>query len=125
MIRPVAMLLALAAAGCAAVTTVDGERLGVASDEFRDYAERVFREQNRVATDLAFAIEEAEIRGFDAPEALVRAEERLLEACAGLNELAARRRDQRRVGARRGLAAARQAPRCEAAAREAAALLDQ
>ncbi|HEX6996639.1 MAG TPA: hypothetical protein VF322_00760 [Gammaproteobacteria bacterium] len=125
MVRPFAVLLALAAAGCATVTTASGERLEVASDEFRDYAERVFREQNRVATDLAFAIEDAQTRGSDAPEALLRAEERLLEACAGLNELAARRRDQRRVGARRGLAAARQAPECEAAARDAAALLER
>ena len=111
--------------GCAAVTTTEGERLRMTSPELRDYVERVFRLQNRVATDLAFALEEDEVRGFDPPAALVAAEQALLTACAGLNELAARRRDGERVGPGRGLAAAREAPECEAAALRGAAALER
>ncbi len=123
--RLLAAAASLAVAGCAAITTASGERLRVASPDFRDYVEQVFRRQNRVATEVAFAIEEAEIRGFDPPEALLDAEEELLAACAGLNELAALRRDGRAIGARRGLAAARGAPRCEAATDRAAAALER
>ena len=39
--------------GCAAVTTADGTRLVFGSDDFRAYVERVFRDQNRVADELA------------------------------------------------------------------------
>lgn len=103
--------------GCAAVSTTDGERLPLASDEFRGYVERVFREQNRVADQLAFALD-APAGGDRA--ALTAAEERLLEACAGVNELATARRDEVRLGMRRSLRAARTVPQCEAAARAAA-----
>jgi hypothetical protein len=105
---------------CAAVVTADGQRLEPASAEFRAYVERVFREQNEVASELAFAIEDA---APDPPAALTSAEDALIGACAGLNEIAARRRDEQRAGARRGLAAARAAPQCERAARAARAAL--
>lgn len=112
-------------AGCAAVTTADGSRLPVASDRFAAYAERVFREQNRVATELAFALEDTP--GADSTQfaALESAEEALLTACAGLNEVAAARRDGESPGVRRGLRAARQAPVCERATVEAAAVLER
>ncbi|HLF12723.1 MAG TPA: hypothetical protein VJA26_16085, partial [Gammaproteobacteria bacterium] len=39
----------LAASGCAgAVTTAAGQRLVITSPEFRDYVERVFRQQNQI-----------------------------------------------------------------------------
>ena len=101
-------------AGCASVSTADGEKLGLASAEFREYVERVFREQNRVADAVAFALE--------APgrhEALEAAEQELLAACAGVNELATARRDQERVGMRAGAQAARTVPDCERATRAA------
>lgn len=123
--RAAALLGVAVLGGCAAVVTTDGDRLRVGSSEFRDYVERVFRLQNRVATDLAFALEEDEIRGLDPPAPLVRAEQELLAACAGLNELAALRRDGERVGPQRGLAAAREAPECEAAAVRGAAALER
>ena len=44
---------------CASVTTAAGERLALTSPEFRAYVERVFREQNRVASELAFELEDA------------------------------------------------------------------
>ena len=109
-------------AGCAAVTTADGERLRVTSDKFRDYAESVFRRQNRIATELAFALEDADPDGAAFDE-LAAAEDELLAGCAGLNEVAAAARDGERLGNGRRLAAARQAPDCERAADAAAAVL--
>jgi hypothetical protein len=117
--RLFAPFLLAALGGCAAVATVDGERLSLASAEFRSYVERVFREQNRVADEVAFALEAP---GGE-PD-LAAAEQRLLEACAGVNELATARRDQRRLGVRRSASLARTVPECEAATRAANALLE-
>jgi hypothetical protein len=106
------------------VTTAEGERLRVASPEYRDYVEAVFRAQNRVASELAFALEDAPIPPVEPSDrALAAAESRVLAACERLNEVAARRRDEERAGLRRGIAAAREAPRCEAATRAAEAVL--
>src|SRR5690606_25165560 len=102
------------AAACAPVTTLEGERLGVRSEAFASYVENVFREQNRVATELAFALEDT--TDPDRVMSLETAEEVLLAACAELNALAAARRDGERMGAFRSLAAARRAPDCERAA---------
>lgn len=117
--RPVVVCLFLSLSGCAAVPTADGQRLRLGSDEFRDYVERVFREQNRVADAVAFAL--------DAPGAqdaeLAAAEQELLAACAGVNELATARRDQRRLGLRSSVRAAKSVPDCERAARAADARL--
>lgn len=116
-----AALLALAAGGCAGVRTAEGQRLGLTSAEFRAYVERVFREQNRLADEVAFALEGP---GAERAE-LVTAEQRLLEACAGVNELATARRDRERIGLRRSSNAARTVPKCEAATRSIAALLEE
>lgn len=104
--------------GCAAVPTADGERLRLASPEFRAYVERVFREQNRVADELAFALEAP-----DSGAALAAAEQRLLAACAGVNELATARRDETELGIRASVRAARTVPSCEEATRAAEAEL--
>ena len=92
------------------------------SAEYRDYVETVFRAQNRVASDLAFALADAPA-GASSELALAGAEARLLEACASLNEIATLRRDDERAGLKRGVAAGRAAPHCEAATREAEAVL--
>jgi hypothetical protein len=112
----VGLLLSLWA--CAAVPTADGQRLKVTSPEFRDYVERVFREQNRVADEVGFALEAP---GSHAD--LVAAEQELLAACAGVNELATARRDQRRLGMRKSVRAARTVPECERATHAADARL--
>jgi hypothetical protein len=115
-------------AGCAAVTAADGRRMALGSAEFRSYVERVFREQNQAASELAFALEEpsaedpSPLDGAKAPE-LGEAEQALLAACAGLNELATARRDERRVGLRRSVTLARKAPDCERATLAARSLL--
>jgi hypothetical protein len=101
--------------GCAAIATPDGERLRLTSVEFRAYVERVFREQNRVADEVAFALEAS-----DPPPGLADGEERLLAACEGVNELATARRDERRLTLRHSLSAARTVPRCEQTTRAVA-----
>jgi hypothetical protein len=113
-----AVAVAIALSGCAAVTTADGERLNLTSPEFRSYVERVFREQNRLADELAFAAEDGE-----GGAAIAAAEDALLEACAGVNELATSRRDEQRLGIKRSAAAARSVPQCETASRAASAAL--
>jgi hypothetical protein len=105
----VTALLIFFLSGCAAVPTADGERLSLGSAEFREYVEHVFREQNRVADAVAFALEAP--RAQDAE--LAAAEQELLAACAGVNELATARRDQQRLGMRSSLRAARSVPECE------------
>lgn len=111
--RSALVFLLLILLGCAAVPTADGERLSLRSAEFREYVERVFREQNRVADAVAFALEAA---GAQESE-LAAAEQELLAACAGVNELATARRDQQRLGMRSSVRAARSVPECERATR--------
>ena len=112
--RSSVLLALLSLTGCA-VSTAGGERLRLGSAEFRGYVERVFREQNRVADELAFAVEAP----GPASVGLAAAENELLEACAAVNELATARRDQRRLGAVRSVRAARSVPGCERATRAA------
>jgi hypothetical protein len=119
-VTSIAVLLTMAAplAGCLAVTTLDGKRLRLSSPDFPAYAERVFRAQNRVATDLAFALEAPELEPADTM-ALEAAEQTLLDACAGLNEVATERRDGQAAGRVRAARAARRVPDCERATAEA------
>ena len=93
--------------------TADGQRLSLGSTEFREYVERVFREQNRVADALAFALEAPGAQDSE----LATAEQELLAACAGVNELATARRDQETLGMRDSVRAARSVPECERATR--------
>jgi hypothetical protein len=119
LLRRIAPWSAVLLAGCAtAVTTADGQRLKISTPEFRAYVEGVFRAQNRVATDLGFALEDA-ADGSREAATLSAAEDTLLGACADLNELATLRRDDRHPGLGLRLDTARSAPRCEAATRDA------
>jgi hypothetical protein len=121
--RATAMWSLVLATACTSVTTPEGEQLGMASPEFRAYVEAVFREQNRVATELAFALESETLAAPDVAS-LEAAEQELLVACEGLNEVAIGRREGRDLGRLRQAAAARRAPQCQSAARDAAALLE-
>jgi hypothetical protein len=109
--RSLLLMAALALAGCASVTSADGQRMALTSEEFRAYVERVFREQNRLADELAFALEEP---AADTAR-LAAAETDLLEACALLNALATARRDEQPLSLMQRARAARSAPRCERA----------
>jgi hypothetical protein len=117
--RSAVLCALICCSGCAAVPTADGQRLRLGSAEFREYVERVFREQNRVADAAAFALEAP-----GSPDAeLAAAEQALLAACSGVNELATARRDQQRLGMRKSARAARSVPNCERATRNVDALL--
>jgi len=117
--RTLALAAAAALPVACAVTTADGTRLGLTSSEFRAYVERVFRDQNKVASDLELALDDATASGGSAPPELAAAEDALLEACSGVNELATSRRDQADLGVRKSASAARRAPDCERATRAA------
>jgi len=117
--RGLVLAVPLVLQACAAVSTADGQRLRMTSPEFRGYVERVFREQNRVADEVAFALEAP----GGGETALAAAEQRLLDACAAVNELATARRDGRRLGAGNSARAARTVPACEEATRSVSALL--
>jgi hypothetical protein len=119
-VRVAALLAAGVVLQACAVVTADGQRLALTSAEFPAYVERVFREQNRVADQFVFALEDAD----GASSKLEAAEQALLSACADLNELATARRDERRLGMKRSAAAARSVPACEQATRSSAATLE-
>jgi hypothetical protein len=108
--------------GCVSVTTLEGERLTAPSAEFRAYVEAVFREQNRVATDLAFALES--VSDGAAQGEIDTAESELIAACSSLNEIATERRAGRELSRQRQIDAAESAPQCEQATRAAAAVLE-
>jgi hypothetical protein len=109
-------------AACATVESVDGARYSMASADFRDYAESVFRRQNLALSDIAFALDSTDPGSADRRR-LESAEEALLEACALLNEMAVRRRDGLQSGFGGRLQAGRSVPACERAVVQASALL--
>ena len=114
-LRTVALLFSLMCGACVAtVETLDDTELRVTSDAFRDYAERVFRDQNRMVSALAFKMEDGGldpgIRG-----SLEDAEARVLAACRDLNEIATRQRDRQRRRPLAEMRAARTVPECERA----------
>lgn len=121
--RHAVLLVLLLSTGCSSVTTLDGERLALGSDALGDYVEDVFRRQNRVASDIAFALDDPEASPSRL-EALDVADRGLLDACAPINEVAARRRDEVPVGWVKGSRAAHAAPDCERAVDRARAVLD-
>jgi hypothetical protein len=116
-----ASAVVLGLGGCA-VTAANGTRMGLKSDEFADYVESVFRRQNEVASALALELE-SEDTASERYERLDAAELELLDACVGINELAARQRDGEPLGGFKALKRARQAPECERSTANAAAAL--
>lgn len=113
--RAVAALFSVMLSGCVAtVETLDGAAHRITSEAFRDYAEAVFREQNRIVSMLVFRMEDERVEPATL-ELLEQAEAQLLADCRDLNEVAVRRRDRER---RRWVADARAAktvPTCERA----------
>jgi hypothetical protein len=103
--------------GCVgAVELANGRHIPLNSKEFEDYVEYVFKYQNRVADELAFALVDADVTDAKAQMDLEQAEANLQTACSGINELATARRDGQRISVRRKLEFARQVPDCEQAA---------
>lgn len=118
---PVSIAIAMFLSGCA-VTNVGGLRMALGSDAFSAYVEDLFRRQNNVGTELAFAIEDEPVGG-ERHTMLEAAELELLTACRGLNQIARAERDGESVGGFSALKRAKSAPDCERATDTAAALL--
>ena len=96
----------------------------IGSAAYREYSEQVFRLQNRVASDLAFALDASDSGDRLAYDRLEQVDEALYEACALLNEVAVRRRDGRGRRLFADAKAARTAPECERAASAALGVLE-
>jgi len=109
------------AAACAPViTTTDGQRLRVTDQEFRDYAESVFRRQNAAIVALADRLELT--TDPSKMSRLQRAEGVMLRACGPLNTVAAARRDGEALARDALRGAAVSVPDCDLATRDVEAL---
>lgn len=94
-----AIVAAAAVAGCGVtVERPGGEAEHLSVDEFRAYAESVFRRQNAAQDRLIFLLYDLKEADPQAHARLSRAETRMLEACSGLVEVAAERRRGREPG---------------------------
>ncbi len=82
---------------CATVTirTAGGGEKTMTIEEFEQYTEAVFRRQNHASDQVIMLAEEVDQTTY---QKLAEAEEKMLEACRPLNEIAARQRDQESVG---------------------------
>ncbi len=109
-------LFAVMSGGCATIESADGSSMRMGSQAFREYSEQVFRLQNRIASDIAFALDDPARLDAAQIEGLEDADTALFEACALLNEVAIRRRDGGDGGIFSGIKAARSVPECESAA---------
>ncbi len=120
----VGALLCLLAAGCMTQVTPDGRRLRVDSDEFRDYAQQVFRRHNRALSELM----QMQPAAGDEPARVAQledAEAEMLRQCENLNQLAVAARDQRSDGPARTVELARSVASCDRATRIVETLLDE
>jgi hypothetical protein len=112
--------------GCALYVKMnDGNRIRTTSAEFSDYAARVFRLHNKVTTDLAYTLDEIEFSGESngAFSRLIDADDRMLQACSAVDDVAIARRDGDRVSLRQLNRAAKFIPDCEKATLDAAKLI--
>jgi hypothetical protein len=123
LLRAFMVLFSLILTSCVAtVETLDGARYRISSEAFRVYAEQVFREQNRVASDLVFRMEDERLDAAEL-DRLEAAETRLLEDCSDLNVIAVRRRDGKRRRLLAAASAAKTVPDCERAVAVVARML--
>ena len=107
------------------IRTTDGNLIRTTSAEFNDYAARVFRLHNEVTTNLAYTLDEIEFSGEDdgAFDRLIEADDRMLQACSAVDEVAVARRDGEKVSLRQLNTAAKFIPDCEKATLEAEKLI--
>ena len=101
--------------GCVSITTYthDGEKQTRSITEFRAYAERVFRRQNALGNEILFLLDDLEQTDTELYSAAIEAERRMLDACAPLNESAARVRADEKLGVRKGRKIAASVPVCD------------
>ncbi len=116
----------LALAGCAPyITAANGDRMRANSQEFRDYARQVFEMHNEAVTTIAYALDdlESDPDQIDRYNGIVDADDRMMDACAELNQLAIARRDDKQVGLSELAGVASSIPDCERATAQATQLI--
>jgi len=120
---PVPVLCLCLAACVPLVETRDGRHLRATSPAFKDYAERVFRQQNSLSWALVEALET--VSDPDTLERLTQLESQLRQDCEPVNRLASARRRGTTSSRAEQLALVRALPQCEARSQEARQLLDR
>ena len=105
------------------VETRDGRQLRATSPAFKDYAERVFRQQNSLSWALIEALETTDNPQMH--QRLSQLETRLRQACEAVNRLASARRQGKSSSRAEQLALVRALPQCEARSEEARQLLNR
>lgn len=105
------------------VETQNGRHLRATSPEFKDYAERVFRQQNSLSWALVEALET--VSDPDKLHQLNHLESQLRQDCEPVNRLASARRRGTTSSRAEQLALVRALPECEARSQEAQQLLDR
>lgn len=120
----VAGILVLAA--CAPyITAANGDRIRANSQEFRDYARQVFEMHNDAVTRIAYALDdlESDPDQIDRYNGIVDADDRMMDACAELNNAAVARRDGKQLGLHELAGVASSIPDCERATTQATQLI--
>ncbi len=122
--RAAVALACLLTAGCMTQVTPDGRRLRVDSDEFRDYAQEVFRRHNHALSEL---MRIQPVAGDESGRLtqIENAEAEMLRQCEKLNQLAVAARDQRSDGPARTVELARSVASCDRSTRSVETLLDE
>lgn len=90
LLRAFGALLLASVNGCANVTTYapDGSMEVRNPDEFETYAESVFRRQNEAGSELVYVYTDLDNIDEASFEAITSSEERMLEACEPVNQMA-------------------------------------
>jgi len=97
----------------------------MSSNELRDYAEEVFREQNRLTTRLMMAPMEEGSANPRARRRIKKAESRMTKACASLNRIAMARAQGEEVDTKLEQTVRRNVRQCEHETRRLKKLLDK
>jgi hypothetical protein len=124
-LRILAAALGFILAACSSIKThtPDGQTWVMSEAEFSAYVEHVFRYHNQVVNSLIEASYAPEDSDRSGRTDLARAETRMLEACAPLNEVVSDSLSGRNSGLRAKLRLIDTAPACEGATRSVEALL--
>jgi len=118
-----ALLVCLSACSAIEVRYPDGHTTRMSKAEFKKYAERVFRQQNRVVDELIRLDERNVAQGLEADARLARAEETMEDACRPLIKLVSAKAERRKMKLADKLDMPSAAPACERAVHAVDALL--
>lgn len=93
------LILSVFATGCSTISTVtpDGHRESRSVDEFKSYAEDVFRRQNKASSELILLLIDIESSDQENYSKLQNAEKRIMDACQPLNSMAVMMVENRKI----------------------------